>query len=120
MSKAIATPRAETGIHMYITGFLLSISLTIVAYALVMHHGIAHTALIASIIALAVVQCLVQLFFFLHLGHETKPRWRLVVLLTMLLVIGILVAGSIWIMNNLNYRMTPQEINTYLHDQDGL
>lgn len=119
MSKAATTSIRGTGIHMYVTGFLLSISLTVVAYVLVMH-SISHRVLITSIVALAIVQCVVQLFFFLHLGRETKPRWKLAVLLTMLLVIAIIVAGSIWIMNNLNYRMTPQEINTYLHDQDGL
>jgi hypothetical protein len=34
-------------------------------------------------------------------------------------VVLILVFGSIWIMNNLNYRMTPEQINTYMNNQGG-
>ena len=35
-------------------------------------------------------------------------------------VVLILVFGTLWIMNNLNYRMTPQKINTYMQNQDNL
>jgi cytochrome o ubiquinol oxidase operon protein cyoD len=62
----------------------------------------------------------VQLFFFLHLGSETKPRWKLLTLFLMLIFAMIVLLGSIWIMYNLNYRMmrmSPQQINSYMTDQ---
>lgn len=111
----------------YVTGFILSIVLTLGAYIPVylhVHHGhktIPHAVILPVVMSLAVVQLLVQLVFFLHMGKEGKPRWNLMALLFMLLVIVIVVFGSLWIMNNLDYHMmTPTEINTYMHDHEGL
>jgi cytochrome o ubiquinol oxidase subunit IV len=58
--------------------------------------------------------------FFLHLGRETRPRWKLAVFLFMLGVILILVFGSLWIMTNLNYRMMPKQMVQYMNSQAGL
>lgn len=106
----------------YITGFLLSIFLTMVAYVAVVQHIFSGYGIVALIVGLALVQFLVQLFFFLHLGRETKPRWKMLVLSFMIMIVLILVLGSLWIMYNLNYRMmprTPQQINNYMKQQDG-
>ncbi len=106
----------------YISGFVLSVVLTMVAYLGVVDHAFKSNALIAFIIGLALIQFLVQLFFFLHLGRETKPRWKLMVLGFMVTVVLILVIGSLWIMYNLNYRMMPKtrsQVNTYLNQQNG-
>jgi cytochrome o ubiquinol oxidase operon protein cyoD len=105
---------------MYISGFVLSLLLTGAAYLAVTQKLWSAGLLIGIIIALAIAQVLVQLFFFLHLGQETKPRWKLIVLIAMLGVLGILVIGSLWIMQNLNYHMmSPQEMNLYMLDQNG-
>ena len=110
---------SEGSFKSYVTGFVLSIILTLVAYLMVIHHGFTVDRIIAVIVALALCQFMVQMLYFLHLGKETKPRWKLFVLLFMIIVVLILVFGSIWIMNNLNYRMTPEQINTYLNNQGG-
>jgi len=104
----------------YIVGFVTSIVLTVEAYLLVAHHLIEGKSLAAAVAGLAITQFLVQLFFFLHLGRETKPRWKLLVFGMMLVVVMIFVFGSLWIMSNLNYHMTPKQINNYLNSQDGL
>lgn len=104
----------------YVTGYALSIVLTLTAYLLVTHHSFPRQAVIMAAVGLALTQFLVQLVFFLHLGTEAKPRWKLVVFMFMIMVVAILVFGSLWIMSNLNYRMTPQQINTYMRNQDGL
>jgi cytochrome o ubiquinol oxidase operon protein cyoD len=78
------------------------------------------TGLVAVIVGLAIIQLFVQLFFFLHLGEESKPRWNLMVLLFAAMVVIIVVFGSLWIMNNLNYNMMPDMNNkTELQDQKG-
>jgi cytochrome o ubiquinol oxidase operon protein cyoD len=109
----------------YTIGFLLSIILTLIAFGAVELHIHGHLlssrdVIIGGIIGLALIQFLVQLFFFLHLGRETRPRWKLVVFGFMIMVICILVMGSLWIMSSLNYRMTPQQVTQYLKSQDGL
>jgi cytochrome o ubiquinol oxidase operon protein cyoD len=110
---------SEGSFKNYVSGFVLSIILTLGAYLMVIHHSFTADKIVAVIVGLALCQFLVQMFFFLHLGKETKPRWKLFVLLFMITVVLILVFGSIWIMNNLNYRMTPEQINTYMNNQGG-
>ena len=105
---------------MYSSGFILSLILTVIAYMAVTQHSLPGGALVAAIIGLAIAQVLVQLFFFLHLGQETMPRWKLAVLLFMLLILGILVFGSLWIMQNLNYNMmSPEAMNVYMINQNS-
>ncbi len=95
----------------YVTGFVLSLVLTGVAYVSVVYHLFSIEVLLPLIIGLAVIQFVVQVIFFLHLGRERKPRWQLVTFLFMLLVLFILVIGSLWIMNNLNYHASsPTDI----------
>ncbi len=90
----------------YTIGFALSILFTLAAYYVVVHNIFARRGAVAIIVGLAVAQLLVQLIFFLHLGKESKPRWNLMVFYFMLLVVGIVVVGSLWIMDNLDYNMT--------------
>src|ERR1035437_895088 len=91
----------------YVTGYIFSVYLTFAAYLAVYNHLFKHLVLTGVIVGLALVQFIVQLVFFLHLGRETKPRWRLAVLIFMIIIVLILVVGSLWIMSNLNYHMTP-------------
>lgn len=104
----------------YTTGFVLSVILTLAAYYFVVNDSFAYRGLIAIIVGLAVAQLMVQLFFFLHLGKESKPRWNLIVFMFMLLVVAIVVIGSIWIMDNLDYNMMPehQMDEKMMHERD--
>lgn len=112
-------PKQRTTLRSYIFGFILSIGLTLWAYVSVVYHSFSGKALLAWLLGLAVVQFFVQMIFFLHIGSETKPRWRRLTLLMMITVVLIVVLGSIWIMYNLNYRMSPQQINQYMQDEAG-
>jgi len=104
----------------YISGFILSVGLTLVAYFAVADQWLSGTGLITFIVSLAVVQLIVQLFFFLHLGSESKPRWNLTIFLFMLLVVVIIVFGSIWVMNHLNYNMaTPSDTDAHIIQDEG-
>jgi cytochrome o ubiquinol oxidase operon protein cyoD len=121
MNKPIVQPEENHGsLSSYALGYIVSIGLTIIAYLLVTHHVAGRDVLIGLAATLALIQFIAQLLFFLHLGTETKPRWKLMVFSFMLLVVAILVFGSIWIMSNLNYHMTQTQINNYLNSQDGL
>ena len=95
----------------YVTGFLLSLISTLVAWGIVNrhvtsgHHLYSHLFINILVLSLAILQLVVQLIFFLHLGREKKPRWNFQALLAAAGIIIILIVGSIWIMNNLNYSM---------------
>lgn len=101
----------------YVTGFVLSVGLTLWAYVMVVYRAYHGHALLAWLLGLALVQFVVQLWFFLHIGSETKPRWRRLTLVLMIFFVVVVVLGSIWIMYNLNYRMTPQQMNQYMTEQ---
>lgn len=122
-TKAAGLKRSATS---YIIGFALSVALTLIAYIFVnahvssAHHDFSHRFLIGFVMLLATIQLIVQLVFFLHLDREPRPYWNLQVLAFAAGVIAIVVIGSIWIMNNLNYRMMPSEVNQYMRSQDSL
>ncbi len=95
----------------YTLGFFLSIALTLAAYFAVEKHLLGGFELILIIMGLAFIQLWVQLIFFLHLGQEPKPRWNLLALLSTSGIVFLVIVGSLWIMQNLNYHMpTDQEI----------
>ena len=90
--------------YSYVKGFVFSLILTLLAYFSVTEKWLKTPVLIATIIALGILQMWIQLFCFLHLGSETKPRWNLLSFLFMAVVVLILVGGSLWIMFNLDER----------------
>ncbi|MBX4186800.1 MAG: cytochrome o ubiquinol oxidase subunit IV [Candidatus Doudnabacteria bacterium] len=93
----------------YIYGFILSILLTLTAYFIVVEHLLQGRVLVFTILALAIIQLWVQAIFFLHLDQESGPRWNLSMFLGTLLLILVVVGGSLWIMNHLNYNMMPSD-----------
>ncbi len=89
----------------YVAGFILSILLTLVAYMLITTHILSGTEAVAAVISLALLQLLTQIIFFLHLSNKSRARWNLTAFVFTIIVVLILVVGSLWIMNNLNYNM---------------
>ena len=109
----------------YITGFILSIAATLAAYIVVDihvnsgHETISHPVLLATILALAVLQLIIQMVFFLHLGFGSGERWRMVAFVLTIGLVILVVGGSIWIMGHLNANMTPAQLQQYMQDQQG-
>lgn len=102
----------------YTVGFVLSIVFTLAAYFLVVDKVLSGRQLVLAIVGLAVAQLFVQLVFFLHLGRESRPRWNQMTFWFAALVVVIVVFGSIWIMENLDYNMMPDEMNQYMLEQN--
>jgi cytochrome o ubiquinol oxidase operon protein cyoD len=99
-------------LSIYLVGFVASIVLTLVAYFAVTDHLLADEMLVGTIASLGIIQAFIQLFCFLHLGEESKPRWNLLTFLFMTLVVLIIVFGSLWIMKNLAYNVMPTMTGT--------
>ena len=89
----------------YIVGFIASLLLTGVSFALVITRAITGDNLIYALISLALIQAFFQLLCFLHLGQEAKPRWESVIFWFMVLVLSIIVLGTFWIMFDLDNRV---------------
>lgn len=107
------------GLLSYVLGFVFAIVLTLIAYFATVNHILTGMSLAVFLMALATVQLLVQLVFFLHLGRDKKARWNVASFYFMLLVLLIVVIGSLWIMHNLNYNMmmTPEQMDEYMLKQ---
>ena len=97
-------------IKSHFTGFLLSLVLTLAAYFIVVKNLLPSTPFYITLSILAVAQATLQLFFFLHIGQERKPHWKLTIFFFMLTVIVVIVFGTLWIMNNLNYNLMSSKM----------
>lgn len=91
----------------YLTGFILSIILTAIPFAIVMMGNYSEAARFSIIAICAVVQIIVHIIYFLHLSPKSDGGWNLSAFVFMLVVIGIIVAGSLWIMYHLDLNMMP-------------
>ncbi|APH57085.1 Cytochrome O ubiquinol oxidase protein cyoD [Granulibacter bethesdensis] len=89
----------------YITGFILSVILTAAAFLIVAYKLIPEHLILPGVAALAVIQILVHLVFFLHMNASSEQRWNVTAFVFSVVVLLILVSGSIWIMYNLTSRM---------------
>ena len=117
--KTIPQRSVAAVVWLYIIGFVLAVGLTILAYLTVTQHWLAGSTLVFGLMGLAVIQFVVQLIFFLHIGQESRPRWNLAVFLFTLLVLMIIVFGSLWIMYNLNYgmNMSSEQMDEFMIKQ---
>ncbi|MBI3236261.1 MAG: cytochrome o ubiquinol oxidase subunit IV [Chlamydiales bacterium] len=88
-------------------GFILSLIITLAAYRIVIEGHLAGSNLLITLYGIGIAQAILQLIFFLHLGLESKPHWNMITFLLTVLVIVIVIGGSIWIMNNLDYNLMP-------------
>ncbi len=94
----------------YSIGFFLSLALTVLSFGTVMSGLVPHDMILATITILAVVQLLVQLFYFLHLGSAPEQRSNTVIFVLALLLIAAVVGGSLWVMHNANVNMMPMQM----------
>jgi cytochrome o ubiquinol oxidase operon protein cyoD len=81
--------------------------LTALSFAAVMSGMIPRGMMFPAITVLAVVQLLTQVVFFLHLRTAPEQRSTITILLLTLLLIGVIVFLSLWVMHNANVNMMP-------------
>lgn len=100
----------------YIIGFLGSLILTGTSFLLVIYKTFEQQTLIYTIVGLALIQAIIQLIFFLHLGKEPKPRLESQVFYFMLTLLIIIVLGTLWIMYDLDKRTMINMSKEMTHD----
>lgn len=92
----------------YWIGFILSVLLTAPAFALVMTGVIADPRITAGIVmALAMVQIVVHMIYFLHMSTKSESGWTMLALIFTVIIVVIVIAGSLWVMYHMNLNMMP-------------
>ena len=89
----------------YLIGLFLSLVFTFASFILVINHLLGQSELYVAVTALAIAQLFAQVIFFLRLNNTREGLWNTMPFLFTLLVVGVLVGGSLWIMYNLNVNM---------------
>ena len=91
----------------YLIGFGLAAVLTAIPFWLVMGHVISGAEAGLVVMALAAVQVVVHMVYFLHMNSRSEGGWNLVALLFTVLMVGIVISGSLWVMHHLDVNMMP-------------
>lgn len=91
----------------YLIGFVLSVVLTALPFGLTMAHVLPVSSLVPVLILAAVVQIVVHLYFFLHMNTSSGQVWNNAAFVFTVLIVGILIVGSLWVMYHLNANMMP-------------
>jgi cytochrome o ubiquinol oxidase operon protein cyoD len=107
-------------IKSYVTGYALSLVFTLIPYHLVVTQTLRGVALFGAILVFALLQAMVQVLFFLHLGRERKPKWQTGFLMATVGGILVVTVGTFWIMYHLHENMTPTQAELKLAQDEGI
>lgn len=99
---------AHGSLGSYLTGFGLSVVLTAIPFWLVMSGVLGSNQVTAiAVMALAVVQIVVHMVYFLHMNSRSEGGWTMMALIFTLILVVIALTGSLWVMYHLNVNMMP-------------
>jgi cytochrome o ubiquinol oxidase subunit IV len=92
----------------YVTGFVLSVILTAIPFWLVMGNVLDDTLKTSIVImAMAAVQIVVHMIYFLHMNTKSEGGWTFMSLTFTLILVVITLVGSIWVMYHMDQNMMP-------------
>jgi len=92
----------------YATGFLLSLVLTAIPFALVMGKVFADSTTTALVIlGFGAVQMIVHMIYFLHMNTKSEGGWSMLALIFTAVLVVITLSGSVWVLYHLNQNMMP-------------
>ena len=92
----------------YATGFVLAVVLTAIPFWLVIGKVLDKSSTTALVIlALAAVQIVVHMVYFLHMNNKAEGGWSMLALIFTVMLVVIMLSGSIWVMYHLNHNMMP-------------
>lgn len=113
----------------YTRGLVYSLILVMVSFGLTKLYaghnesGFPWLVIVSLLTASAFVQLFVQLRYFLHVGEGSSTRWKKAFFALMALFFVVVVVGSLWIMQNLDYNMGHRSGNdidsTIINDELG-
>ena len=97
----------RAGLQSYLIGLVLALALTAASFWAVKTDAIYGPGVPVALVALAVAQMGIHLVFFLHITTGPDNTNNVLALAFGVLIVGLVVLGSLWIMTNLNHNMLP-------------
>ena len=97
------------GVRGYAIGLALAALLTAASFWVASTELLWGPSIPAALIALAIGQMGVHLVFFLHITTGPDNTNNVLALAFGVLIVFLVIAGSLWIMSNLNHNMMPME-----------
>ena len=91
----------------YLVGFVLAVILTAIPFWLMIARPLASQPTALIIMALAAVQIVVHMFYFLHMSRRAEGGWLIMALLFTVVLVLIALSGSLWVMYHMNANMMP-------------
>ena len=103
-------------------GFALAAILTIIPFYLVMAEvDMARSTLVGISMGLGAVQIVVHLVYFLHLKRSSEEGWNFFATIFAVVILVIVLAGSLWVMHNMNENMMPMhEMDQHIEQMKSL
>ena len=98
---------ARAGVQTYLTGLVLAALLTASSFYTVYTDLLWPPAIPSALVALAVAQIGVHLVFFLHITTAPDNTNNVLALAFGVLIVGLIIGGSVWIMDHLNQNIMP-------------
>jgi cytochrome o ubiquinol oxidase subunit IV len=98
------------GLLVYIVGLFLAALITAVAFFLVGTDLVWRPSIPVALLVLAVAQMGVHLVFFLHITTGPDNSNNVLALAFGVLIVGLIIVGSLWIMANMNQNMAPMHM----------
>ena len=98
---------SHASVRGYVVGFILSVILTAIPFALVMSGTVPASTAVPAALALGAVQMVVHLVYFLHMDRASTRTWNMAAFVFTVIILVILVVGSLWVMHNLDVNMMP-------------
>jgi cytochrome o ubiquinol oxidase subunit IV len=112
------THGVASGVRNYLIGLALATGLTIASFWVASGTGLIYEPGVPmALAALAVAQMGVHLAFFLHITTGPDNKNNVLALAFGALIVGIVIAGSLWIMYHLNANMTVPGYMMDMHSQ---
>jgi cytochrome o ubiquinol oxidase operon protein cyoD len=96
----------------YLIGFFLAVILTAIPFWLVMGGVIASPLILGLVlVALAIVQVVVHMVYFLHMNSKSEHGWTMLALMFTMVLVIITFSGSLWVMYHLDTNMMPPSMH---------
>jgi cytochrome o ubiquinol oxidase operon protein cyoD len=99
----------ESGILGYVIGLVLAGGLTTMSFYITRGSLFWPPSIPTALIVLAIAQMGVHLVFFLHMTSGPDSTNNVLALAFGILIVFLIIAGSLWIMANLNHNMLPMD-----------
>ncbi|MET0367038.1 MAG: cytochrome o ubiquinol oxidase subunit IV [Methylobacterium sp.] len=102
------TEGGHGSVKAYVTGFVLSVILTVIPFWLVMGNTL-DNSLVTTLVVLVLggVQMVVHLVYFLHMNTKSEGGWTFMAMIFTVTLVAILLSGSVWVMYHMNRNMMP-------------